>query len=73
MTRNGYLIAGLAAAGAMWAARRWGLADRLTSAMHDCGTDSSPADSSRRRAETIFRNTPTATDADLSHLGATGI
>jgi hypothetical protein len=74
MTRNSYLMAGLAAAGVIWAARRWGVASRAMSALH-MGEGNRYGSENRglRQGETIYHNTPTASAQDLSHLGATGV
>jgi hypothetical protein len=74
MTRNSYPMAGLAAAGMIWAARRWGVASRAMSALNSRpGNRYGSSDRSSLRGETIYHNTPSASEQDLSHLGATGV
>jgi hypothetical protein len=69
MTRNNYLMTGLMIAGAVWAARRYGLADRLRG-MGLGQSDTALTDADRRalRGETIYRNTPSTSPADVSSL-----
>jgi hypothetical protein len=61
MTRNSYsyMIAGLAAAGALWAARRWGVAERALSALRSRsarpGAGSLAATGSTLRGDTNYR------------------
>jgi hypothetical protein len=70
MTRNGYMLAVLGAAGAYWAIQRCGLADRLMDALR--GTELPQTGGKRfTKGETIFHNNPLI-GADVSHLGAAG-
>lgn len=69
MTRNNYLMTGLMIAGAVWAARRYGLFDTLRQAGIEADrTRLTEADRQTLRGETIYRNTPVASGLEVSPL-----
>lgn len=63
MTRNNYLMTGLMLAGAVWAARRYGLLNQMRHAVAEPSrTGLTDADRHTLRGETIYRNSPAASE-----------
>ena len=72
VTRNGYLIASLAAAGAVWATRRWGFPARAMATLRRANGRNPSERGATSRGEIIYRNTPAATGSEVAHLGVAG-